>query len=153
METSNEIAIKRMTLEHSEKIHQIEVATFDDPWSKKMIEDELTNKHTIYIIAESLEILGYAGMWHVVNEGQITNIATVAKYRQKGVASLLLQHLIQIAADLEMIGLTLEVRLSNIAAQNLYKKHGFKQEGIRKNYYAATAKTPREDAIIMWKYL
>lgn len=148
------IKITKMTPEHIPQIHAIETAVFDDPWSLAALAGELNNPHAMYIVAEkSAEIVGYAGMWHVVNEGQIINIATAPQYRKNGVASLLLEHLIQLATCHEMMGLTLEVRLSNIPAQKLYQKYGFQQEGIRKNYYAATKTTPREDAIIMWKYL
>ena len=88
-------------------------------------------------------------MWHVVNEGHIINVAVKEEKRRKGVGALLIKKLIEIALEKEMIGLTLEVRISNTAGQRLYHKFGFKAEGIRRKYYADTG----EDAIIMWKYL
>jgi ribosomal-protein-alanine N-acetyltransferase len=89
------------------------------------------------------------GMWHVVNEGHITNVAVAPAHRNKHIASALLDAAIAEAEKLEMLGLTLEVRKSNTPALSLYKKFGFKLEGIRKEYYEDN----REDALIMWKYL
>jgi ribosomal-protein-alanine N-acetyltransferase len=88
-------------------------------------------------------------MWHVVNEGHILNIAVAERYRRRGIGSLLMDSLIETARNLEMIAMTLEVRVGNAPAMGLYHKYGFKVEGLRKNYYADT----KEDAVIMWKYL
>ena len=93
-------------------------------------------------------IVGYAGMWHVVTEGQITNVAVMDEYRNRKVGSALMEALIKTAEEREMIGITLEVKISNYPAQKLYSKYGFKPEGFRKNYYKDT----NEDAIVMWKY-
>jgi ribosomal-protein-alanine N-acetyltransferase len=87
-------------------------------------------------------------MWRVVNEGHITNIAVAAKERRRGVGTLLLLNLTAKAREMNMFGLTLEVRIGNEQAQRLYTKFGFKPEGLRKNYYSDT----KEDAVIMWKY-
>lgn len=153
------MTIVNMTMAHLEEVYEIETHSFSVPWSKNEFRREITeNKHAIYKVAltEYSKVAGYAGMWHIVNEGQITNIAVDKAYRRKGVGSLLLESLITTAGDKEMIGLTLEVRVSNIAAIEFYKKYGFMPEGIRKGYYAADAGQPgrgREDAIIMWKYI
>ena len=138
-----------MTPHHIEAVHAIETRSFTTPWSKNELMRELQNKHAIYkVAAEKEKVAGYAGLWHIVNEGQITNIAVDVLYRRMGVGSMLMEALIALAHEMEMIGLTLEVRAGNTAAQELYKKYGFLPEGIRKNYY----KADREDAIIMWKY-
>ena len=138
-----------MTESHINTVYEIETRSFSQPWSKNELLKELESKHAIYIVAEVKgTVAGYAGLWHIVNEGQITNIAVDIPFRRLGVASLLLKKLISIAQEKNMIGLTLEVRVSNITAQNLYKKHGFVSEGIRKGYY-----DNGEDAVIMWKYL
>ena len=145
------ITITDMTLAHLDAVYGIETRSFPIPWSKNELRKEITeNKHAIYKIAlmPTGEIAGYAGLWHVVNEGHINNIAVEENYRRMGVASKLLESFIEAAKEREMIGLTLEVRISNNAAFQLYRKYGFKPEGIRKNYYADTG----EDAIIMWKY-
>lgn len=140
-----------MTTEHIKDVHKIEEDCFYIPWSEKSFYDELTkNKMAIYIVAkENNEIIGYGGMWHVINEGHITNIAVKNEYRRKGIGSKIIDELINIAKEKEMIGITLEVRTSNNIAQNLYKKKGFIIEGIRKEYYDDN----KEDAILMWKHL
>ena len=154
----DDLLITDMTLDHLDIVHEIETRSFVTPWSKNELRREITeNNHAIYKVAitrSGIDLAGYAGLWHIVNEGQITNIAVDKPYRHMGVGSLLLESLITVAKELEMIGLTLEVRKSNISAQGLYKKYGFISEGIRKNYYPAIRpETNREDAIIMWKYL
>lgn len=139
-----------MTQEHIQDVLQIEEACFAIPWTKQDFEREMKeNKLAIYIIAVlDGKIVGYAGMWHVVTEGHITNIAVLQEYRRQGIGNALLEQIIHIAEQKEMIGITLEVRISNIAAQKLYIKYGFRPEGFRKNYYQDT----KEDAVIMWKY-
>ena len=145
------IQILKMTKEHIKDVHKIEEDSFSIPWSEKAFYDELTkNKMAIYIVAKKdNEIIGYGGMWHVINEGHITNVAVKKEYRGKGVGSKIIGAFIDIANEKEMIGITLEVRVSNDIAKNLYKKNGFIMEGIRKEYYEDN----KEDAIIMWKNL
>lgn len=145
------IQILKMTTEHIKDVHKIEEDSFSIPWSEKAFYDELTkNKMAIYIVAKKdNEIIGYGGMWHVINEGHITNVAVKKEYRGKGIGSRIIKAFIDIAKEKEMIGITLEVRVSNDIAKNLYKKNGFIMEGIRKEYYEDN----KEDAIIMWKNL
>ena len=168
------ISICDMKPQHLDAVYAIELNSFSIPWSKNELQKELSNKHAVYKVAiingvkgtsplaggkvhwtfpgaepHGLKIAGYIGMWHIVNEGHITNLAVDEPYRRMGVGSMLLEALIDLAVEREMIGLTLEVRMGNTAAQKLYTKYGFKPEGIRKNYYSDT----REDAVIMWKYL
>ena len=145
------IEIKQMEFRHLDEVFEIEKFSFATPWTRESIENEIkNNERAVYIVAlDNGKVAGYAGLWHVVNEGHITNIAVDWEYRKRGVGAKMVSKFLEIAAEREMIGLTLEVRISNIAAQNLYAKFGFKPEGFRKEYYADT----REDAIIMWKYL
>src|SRR5947209_7121292 len=90
-------------------------------------------------------ILGYAGMWLMVDEAHITTIAVRESWRGKGLGELLLASLMEAAADMGADKITLEVRVSNGAAQNLYRKYGFQQEGLRARYYSDN----NEDAFIM----
>ena len=144
------IDIHFMKAHHLDEICRIEEDTFSIPWTRGDFENELVNKIAIYIVAvENNSVIGYAGMWHVVNEGHIVNVAVKAENRQQGVGTQLIIRLIEIATEKEMMGLTLEVRMSNTAGQRLYNKFGFRPEGIRKRYYSDTG----EDAVIMWKYL
>ncbi|MFI3230741.1 MAG: ribosomal protein S18-alanine N-acetyltransferase [bacterium] len=140
-----------MTLEHIPFVTKIEEDCFAIPWDEKSFRDELkNNKMAIYVSAVlEGEIVAYAGMWHVINEGHITNLAVKKEYRQQGIGTALIKELLEIAKQKEMIGITLEVRVNNKDAQALYKKNGFILEGIRKEYYDDN----REDALIMWCYL
>lgn len=142
--------IVKMTKKHLDSVYKIEKECFSNPWSKKSLEDELfKNKFAIYIVAlDENKVIGYGGMWHIINEGHITNIAVTEKYRNQGVATAIVNKLSEIAISKEMIGLTLEVRMANESAKALYTKLGFRVEGIRKEYYSDTL----EDALIMWKY-
>ena len=136
--------------EHIEDILKIENACFAIPWSRASFEKELSNKMAIYFVAlEDEKVVGYGGMWHVITEGYITNIAVDKDYRRKHIADAIVKKLIEYAVEKEMIGVSLEVRVSNASAISLYKKNGFVLEGIRKEYYDDN----KEDAYIMWKYL
>ena len=140
-----------MQTSHLDEVFEIEKYCFVTPWTKESLRKELTeNSLAVYLAALDKNIVvGYAGMWHVVNEGHITNIAVKEEYRRIGVGGKIVERLVEIAREREMIGITLEVRISNAAAQRFYSKHGFAPEGFRKNYYADT----HEDAVIMWKYI
>jgi len=144
------IKIEKMNKNHINQVVEIENESFDIPWSRNSFEKELfENKFAYYFVAlDGKKVVGYGGLWHIVNEGHITNIAVAKEYRNKGIGKLILKSLCDLAIELEMIGLTLEVRKTNKIAQNLYKKIGFKIDGIRREYYSDT----KEDAIIMWKY-
>lgn len=91
-------------------------------------------------------IVGFAGLWLMVDEAHITTIAVHPDYRGRGVGETLLSALIGIAYEIGARMVTLEVRVSNSVAQNLYRKYGFKEAGIRRRYYSDN----HEDALIMW---
>lgn len=96
--------------------------------------------------ARAARVVGYAGLWLMVDEAHVTAIAVAPAYRGLGIGELLLLGLIDISREVEAQYLTLEVRVSNGLAQNLYRKYGFKQTGIRRKYYS----DDNEDALIMW---
>ena len=139
-----------MTSDDIDGVLKVEESCFAIAWTRADFEREMNeNKLAVYFVAKDGEkIVGYAGMWHVVTEGQITNVAVLDEYRGQKVGSLLMEALIKTAEEREMIGITLEVKISNYPAQKLYTKYGFKPEGFRKNYYKDT----NEDAVVMWKY-
>jgi ribosomal-protein-alanine N-acetyltransferase len=91
-------------------------------------------------------VVGHGGVWSVLDEGHITTIAVHPNYRRMGVGELILLGLIDQAYELDVQQLTLEVRVSNVAAQQLYAKYGFSCVNIRKRYYTDN----NEDAMIMW---
>ena len=135
---------------HIDGLVELENATFHLPWTRADFERETNeNQMAVYKVAmDGDKVVGYAGMWHIVNEGHITNVAVAEDYRKQGIGEMLIDSLFSVAYEREMIGLTLEVRISNMAAQRLYTKKGFRPEGFRKKYYQDTG----EDAVIMWKY-
>ena len=144
------ITTTTMTPAHLDAVHAIESHSFSDPWPLDEILYEMSQKHTICIVAHAgAEPAGFVIMRHIVNEGHILNIAVHEDYRQKGIGSALIEAIVKEATAREMIGLTLEVRVGNRAAMALYHKHGFIVEGYRRGFY----RYPTEDAAIMWKYI
>ncbi|NLK21870.1 MAG: ribosomal protein S18-alanine N-acetyltransferase [Epulopiscium sp.] len=145
------IEIIPMGQSHIDKICEIEKVCFKIPWSKDSFKKELNeNPLAYYIVAISgTDIVGYAGMWIIIDEGHITNIAVHPNYWNRGIGTNLIDNIITEAEKRDLIGLTLEVRQSNIKAQKLYTKVGFTPEGVRKGYYRDTG----EDGVIMWKNL
>jgi len=142
--------LEYMNREHLMQVHSVESESFAVPWSYRAFEEELDNPLAIYIIAiANGDIIGFAGMHHVLDEGHITNIAVREEYRGQGIGNALVTRLCDIAVAKNIAGLVLEVRMGNVPAQILYGKHGFIFAGIRKNYYVDT----KEDAIVMWKIL
>jgi len=127
----------------------IETLSFSVPWSRDAFIEELSrNTLARYLSAKIDErVVGYAGMWKVLDEAHITNIAVHPEFRRNNIGYLLLESLIQLARRECVQSMTLEVRKNNIIAQGLYKKYGFKEVGVRKGYYSDND----EDAIIMWK--
>ena len=138
--------ISLMTPADVDGMCEIENATFSTPWSRQSIEGELTNDCARYLVArKDGEVVGYAGMWLVIDEAHVTNVAVRADMRGQGLGAALMGRLIQLAADSGMIWMTLEVRRSNKVAQALYHKFGFIDVGYRKRYYEDN----QEDALLM----
>jgi len=132
----------------------IAIATLDKlcfslPWSLGAFEREIReNDLALYIVAEVNDmIVGYAGLWRIVDEGHITNVAVHPDFRKMGFGETLVSLLIDCSREAGIITHTLEVRASNIAAIALYSKLGFVSAGIRQKYYQDN----NEDAIIMWR--
>ncbi len=139
-----------MDRSHIPQIAALERECFSDPWSERLLEDALFDPQASFIVAEDGEegnILGYAGLHAVLDEGYIDNIAVIPDARRHGVASALLDVFCRFGAA-KLAFLTLEVRASNAAAIGLYEKYGFRQEGLRPNFY----QQPKEDALIMTRF-
>lgn len=143
--------IELLTMEESHILSVVEISkvSFPIPWSEQSFRNELTNTFATYIVAKKDDkIIGYGGMWIIIDEGHITNIAVLPEYRKQGVGDAILSKLISLCNEKRVKAMTLEVRESNIAAHKLYEKHGFKTEGIRPRYYEDNG----EAALLMWKY-
>ncbi|WP_241781548.1 ribosomal protein S18-alanine N-acetyltransferase [Paenibacillus sp. DMB5] len=144
----SELVFRLMKLEDIPEILVIEREAFTMPWTEEAFRNELTHNHFAkYMVMELQErIIGYAGMWAIVDEAHVTNIALLEAYRGRKWGERLLDELMRTAGFLGMKSITLEVRVSNEVAQNLYRKKGFRPAGTRKGYYSDN----REDALIMW---
>ena len=143
-----DILIDVMTREDLPQVIKIERSSFSDPWSKKsFLRDIKENPYSLYLTASiGKTLLGYVGGWIMKNRLHITNLAIDSKYRQRGVATSLIEELINISYLQGIDKITLEVRVSNCSAIKLYKKLGFKKVGYKNNYYKNN-----EDAMMMWK--
>lgn len=138
-----------MDRSHIDQIAQLEQTCFSAPWTAAMLTDALFDTQASFIVAEDEEgnVLGYAGLHVIVDEGYIDNVAVEPDARRHGVASALLDVFCRFG-EVNLAFLTLEVRASNQAALALYEKFGFTQAGVRKGYY----EKPKEDAIIMTRF-
>ncbi|HHY94187.1 MAG TPA: ribosomal protein S18-alanine N-acetyltransferase [Firmicutes bacterium] len=137
-----------MTLADLDGVMAVEEVSYPTPWSRRAFIGELTeNVHAHYIVARNgWQVVGYAGMWVILDEAHVTNIAVHPDWRRCGLGERLLRELIARARARGATRVTLEVRKSNFPAQHLYTKMGFVPRGIRRGYYSDT----HEDAIIMW---
>jgi ribosomal-protein-alanine N-acetyltransferase len=134
---------------HVDDVLKISIMGFKTPWTRESIQKELDNSAARYLVAIKDDVvIGFGGLWLILDEGHVTNIAVHPEYRGIGAGDMLLEGLIEICKLEGIASMTLEVRVSNTSARNLYKKHGFIEEGIRKKYYTDT----NEDGVIMWKY-
>lgn len=139
-----------MTSGQLDDVYIIETECFSHPWSKQSIEEELNNETSLFLVAkEENEVIGYIGMSIVIDEGYIFNVAVREKYRNKGVATALINELVTYGKKNNFSFITLEVRESNLPAILLYSKFGFIKAGERKDYYS----NPKENAILLTKYL
>ncbi|MCL4692952.1 MAG: ribosomal protein S18-alanine N-acetyltransferase, partial [Candidatus Hydrogenedentes bacterium] len=120
------------------------------PWTEGMFRDEIRNNFSRFFVAMLDKVLvGYGGFWLVVDEAHITSVTVRDIYRGRGFGRRLVEHLLQEAEDAGARIATLEVRVSNLRARNLYLQYGFRPVGLRKNYYPKS----NEDAIVMLKEL
>ena len=137
--------ITQMTAAHVPQIAALEKAIFSDAWSERSIASELENELALWLVAlDGDTVAGYIGSQTVLGEADMLNLAVEPEYRRQGVGRKLVEELI---SRLDAHCLTLEVRVSNEPAQNLYASMGFAQVGRRRNYY----EKPREDALILRK--
>ncbi|WP_130859524.1 ribosomal protein S18-alanine N-acetyltransferase [Gracilibacillus phocaeensis] len=143
-----QIDIRSMTEADMEAVKQIDRRSFTDPWPDYVYQEELTNnQHAKYfVMTNDQEVIGFCGVWMVLDEAQITNIAIDPDYQGNGYGTVLFQYVINYAIAHGIIRLSLEVRVSNTRAQAVYKKFGLKPGGIRKNYYSDN----QEDALVLW---
>lgn len=143
-----EFQIRKMTVEDVDAVHEVDKKCFTAPWTKKIFEKEVSsNSFAHYFVVEHEEtIIGYLGMWIVIDDAQITNIAILPDYRGHGIGENVFGYGMAYAQKTGATRLSLEVRVTNEVAQSLYKKFGLKKGGVRKGYYPDNC----EDAYVMW---
>ena len=143
------MTIESMTVDDIAQVAEIERQIFSIPWSEKAFRDSMESDNTIYIVAkENDNVAGYAGMYLSFEEVNITNVAVNPLSRRKGIGEKIVRDILNRAYEKGVRDVFLEVRETNSVAIALYEKIGFKEEGIRKNFYDK----PRENALIMWKH-
>ncbi len=137
--------IRTMSLADVPDVWALEQRVYPEPWSENVFRDELAQPNRVYLTAvDGDTIVGYAGMMIVFEDAHITTMSVAPEVRGTGVAKQMMLRLIDAALEAQAEHLTLEVRMSNDAAQGLYRKFGLAPVGIRKDYYL------NEDALIMW---
>ena len=136
---------------HIDQMEQIEIECFSVPWSREALEEELENPYAHYVVCTdgAGNVLGYIGSRIVLDSADITNVAVRPVYRRRGSARQLVGRMLEQMAEKGVTGVLLEVRESNLPAQNCYAQAGFTVVGRRKNYY----ELPKEDALLMGRVL
>ena len=152
---NDSIYIMPLKTEHINEVCAIEKECFTDPWTRNIFLELLDYPVAVNLVAAEVnnnnnvnnieEIVGYCVFYHVLDECQIMNIAVKESKRNRKIATKLLLAVFAYAKAENITAFTLEVRQSNDKAIALYKKFGFKNDGVRKNYY----KHPKEDAFLM----
>ncbi|MDQ2753924.1 MAG: ribosomal protein S18-alanine N-acetyltransferase [Actinomycetota bacterium] len=135
---------------HLRAVLRIEAQVYPRPWSLPLFMSELNLRTSRHYVAARVEgqVVGYAGLMFSADEGHVTNIAVDPAWHRHQIGTRLLLHHARAAIARQARHLTLEVRMSNLAAQAMYRRFGFVTAGVRKNYYSET----NEDALIMWAY-
>lgn len=144
------MTITAMKTEDIPEVTELEKQCFSQPWSGQVLEAELQNPNSIFLVARHDDrMAGYVGMHRVLDEGYLFNVAVDGDFRRHGVATALMDRLLDYASENRLGFLTLEVREGNTPAIALYKKLGFGEVGRRRQFYA----NPTEDAVLMTKFM
>ena len=146
------IELRRLLLDDLAEIEEIERRSYPTPWSRSMFAGELAKPSSICLGGfeadeEDSSLIGYLIVSRYVDAWHVMNVAVDPDHRGRGVATMLLERLFELTADDARRGYTLEVRVSNRKAIDLYERLGFRSRGVRRGYYTDN----REDALIMWK--
>lgn len=144
------VEIRRMRTADLPRVMLIELSTFTMPWSEATFRGLLRRKDSDLLVADyNGDIAGYAVFWAVMDQGELGNVAVDEDHRGRGIGSELIQAVMECAHERGVREIFLEVRKSNVRAQDLYKTFGFSEVGRRKNYYLE----PLEDALVMKKVI
>ena len=140
--------ISLMKEEEIPQVAALEQACFSEPWTEQGLMESFKRPEYLFVTAtEEDQVVGYAGLYQVLDEGDITNIAVLPFVREKGIGTALTRALIEAGEQRNIQAFTLEVRVGNASAIHIYEKLGFVSAGVRKGFY----EKPKEDALIMWR--
>ena len=144
--------VEPMRRRHVRSVVRIEEQAYPRPWTSGLFLSELAqgDARTYLVATVDGRVVGYGGVMYVLPDAHVTTIAVDPSFRRGRVASVLLLHLVRDAIERGATALTLEVRVSNEAAQALYRRFGFAPAGARRDYYPADQHGPAEDALVMW---
>lgn len=143
----NRDVVRPMREADVDRIAELEKICFRTPWSRSAIADELRNRAAHYLVCErDALVIAYAGMWVILDEAHITNVAVAPEYRGQGLGKRMMLCMMRSAVLYGATDMTLEVREHNLVAQSLYRSLDFDKAGERKGYYFDTG----ESAYIMW---
>ena len=137
--------IKLLAREHLCEVAEIERLCFSQPWSEQSLGLLIADGSVGFVALVDGAVAAYGGMLYVLDEGQITNIATHPDYRRRGLARAVVDALCEYAMEKELCSVFLEVRESNLAARELYRGCGYAEIGTRRRFY----RDPTEDAVLM----
>jgi [ribosomal protein S18]-alanine N-acetyltransferase len=148
---AEQIRIVPMEFSHLDEILNIEEKSFATPWSRYAFTCELMDNDfaRYFVLIHDELVIGYMGLWVILDEAHITNVAIHPDYRNRRLGEVLIREVVWRCQGMGVLRMTLEVRVSNLCAQSLYTRLGFVSAGVRKGYYTDN----QEDAIIMWKEL
>ena len=148
---ANVLTTETMRRRHLKRVLDIEEKVYPRPWTHRTFVTELNNMRAgdrYYMVAYVDDTLvGYGGLMFNGDDAHVSNVAVDPEYQQRGVATEILLDLADLSRDRGCRAMTLEVRHTNVAAQNLYRRFGFAPAGVRKRYYEN-----KDDAIIMWAH-
>ncbi len=141
------LEIRRMLLSDLDRVVYLEKESFPDPWSEQNFTYEIVENQFSqpYVVTNNGHVIGYSVHWCFDIEAHLANFAVDESFRRQNVGSYLLGFLISDILRKNIHSIYLEIRASNEAARNLYKKHGFREDGVRKHYYLKE----KDDAILM----
>jgi [ribosomal protein S18]-alanine N-acetyltransferase len=145
-----EVHVLPMRRRHLRSVVRIEAQVYPRPWTHSLFVSELAlrSSRAYYIAKVGRDVVGYAGLMMSLTDGHVTTIAVDPAWHRHGIGTRLLLGLAREGIARDATALTLEVRLSNRGAQEMYKRFGFTAVGVRKGYYGDTG----EDALVMWAY-
>ena len=148
---STEILMSRMTNADIAEVHTLESRSYSFPWSRLIFSDCINSRYECWMVRKSDKVIAYGIMAIATDESHLLNLCVDSDFRRQGYACYMVRFLSDISIVQNVKRMLLEVRASNYKAFNLYRKLGFQQIGLRRNYYPA--ETDREDARVLAKLL